>query len=470
MTTSPPKTALPDLPQSRYELVARIAAGGMATVYVGRLRGAAGFWRLCAIKRAHAHLVEDESAHEVLVTEARLASGVNHPHVVSVFDVEELDGELLLVMEYVEGATLSELCQSADMKSEVVPPAVALRIAIDACAGLHAAHEVRDEHGLRLGLVHRDVSPQNILVGLDGVSRITDFGIAKVRTGDAMVRTATGHLKGKIGYMAPEYIRGQNLDRRSDEFSLAVVVWEALTGQRLFRGGNELETMMRAINAPVPPLSRYVEGADGELDMIFERALQRSPEARYRTLVDFQSALELWAGTAGMLASRTAVAHYVEQQAGEKLAARRALVRRRLADLDGGEGQSKSGKRLIREIPPATGSETTTNAVAPLIQTRRGTSRAALIGLVGAVIGAATVLVVQSRNEQPAPAAETAPEVSAAPAASSATPPSASVSTVAPVQSSVDAGAPPVHRPLVRPLPKAPPKAGATPDPNPYGP
>jgi serine/threonine-protein kinase len=334
--------------------------------------------------------------------------------------------------------------------------------------GSRCASPSIDEHGLRLGLVHRDVSPQNILVGLDGVSRITDFGIAKVRTGDAMVRTATGHLKGKIGYMAPEYIRGQALDRRSDEFSLAVVVWEALTGQRLFRGGNELETMMRAINAPVPPLSRYVEGADGELDMIFERALERSPEARYRTLLDFQNALEMWAGTAGMLATRDEVARYVERQAGEKLAARRALVRRRLADLDGGEAQSKSGKRLIREIPPATGSETSTTAVTPLIQTRRGTSRAALIGLAGAVIGAATVLFVQSRNEEPAPAAESAPEVSVAPSASS--PPSTSASAAPPAASSVapmDAGVP-IQRPLVRPLPT--PKTATTPDPNPYGP
>jgi serine/threonine-protein kinase len=479
------KLVLPQFAQSRYELVARIASGGMATVYLGRLRGAAGFWRLCAVKRAHAHLVEDEEARELLVTEARLASRLSHPHVVSVFDVEELDGELLLVMEYVEGASLSDLTSSAETRDEVVPASVALRIAVDACAGLHAAHECHDEQGEPLGLVHRDVSPQNILIGRDGVARITDFGIAKVQSSDSMVRTATGHLKGKMGYMAPEYIRGRPVDRTSDEFALAVVTWETLTGQRLFRSGNDLETMMRALSAPIPKLSRHVEGADDELDAIFARALRRSPSERYPTLLEFQTALEIWAGTAGMLATRAEVAAYVEEHAGGKLAARRALVRKRIAELDG-ESEALSGSRPLSSgrapasEPPVTAptsahDETTTTAVKPHDpRGRRGASRALLIGIGGALLGALAVLGLQ--NRAPAPAA---PHAAPEPTTSAIAEPTAPIVTAEPsVATSTTANAAPSASPRVpapgkspfirRPQPKAPASAD-TPDPNPYG-
>src|SRR5262245_40221506 len=150
---------------SRYELLTKIAAGGMAMVYVGRLRGAAGFWRLCAIKRAHPHLVEDPELRRSLIAEARLASRIQHPNVVPISDVEELEGELLLVMDYVEGAALSELIRHASDAGRRLPPRVVVRVVLDACAGLAAAHDLKDENGTPLGLVHRDVSPQNVLVG-----------------------------------------------------------------------------------------------------------------------------------------------------------------------------------------------------------------------------------------------------------------------------------------------------------------
>jgi serine/threonine-protein kinase len=215
-----------ELPQtSRYELLVKIASGGMATVYVGRLRGVEGFSRQVAIKRAHPHLVEDPAFRRMLIAEARLAARIHHPNVVSVQDVDEADGELLLAMDYVEGAALSSLLGAAIHAERPLPPAIAVRVILDAALGLHAAHTLTDEEGHPLGLVHRDVSPHNILVGLDGVARITDFGIAKCMTSNtAGTATATGVLKGKLAYMAPEYVEHGDIDARGDVFARGVVL------------------------------------------------------------------------------------------------------------------------------------------------------------------------------------------------------------------------------------------------------
>ena len=161
---------------SRYELLVKIASGGMATVYVGRLSSVVGSSRLVAIKRAHAHLMEDPAFAKMLIEEAKLASRIHHPNVVAVQSVEEVEGELLLVMDYVEGASLADLVNYEELP---MPARVAVRALLDGCAGLQAAHELTDDDGKSLGIVHRDVSPHNILVGVDGVARLTDFGIAK---------------------------------------------------------------------------------------------------------------------------------------------------------------------------------------------------------------------------------------------------------------------------------------------------
>ena len=237
---------------SRYELLVKIASGGMATVYVGRLNTVIGTSRLVAIKRAHAHLLEDPAFSKMLIAEARLASRIHHPNVVAVQNVEELEGELLLVMDYVEGASLADLWSYEDVP---LPARVAVRAVLDACAGLQAAHELTDDDGKLLGIVHRDVSPHNILLGVDGIARLTDFGIAKSsggHTGSASQHTTTGALKGKVAYMAPEYVESGSLDARSDVFALGIVLWEALTRERLFRGGNEVESLRLILATKVP--------------------------------------------------------------------------------------------------------------------------------------------------------------------------------------------------------------------------
>lgn len=309
---------------SRYECLLKIASGGMATVYVGRLRGAKGFWRLVAIKRAHAHLVGDEVFRRALIAEAQLASHIHHPNVVSVVDVEEPSEELLLVMDYVEGASLSQLITTASKKSKHLPPEVVVRIVLDAAAGLHAAHELKDEHGAPLAIVHRDVSPQNILVGVDGSSRIADFGIAKCA--DSGQATQTG-LKGKVGYMAPEYIKARQIDRRGDVFALGVVAWEALAGQRLFKGLDELGGITAVLDATPGKLPSVAPWVPPELDECIQRALLKDPDARYADALAFARDLEAAAKAAGLDASPAAVTTSVRELFGEVLDERRETLR-----------------------------------------------------------------------------------------------------------------------------------------------
>jgi serine/threonine-protein kinase len=311
---------------SRYELLLRLAAGGTATVYVGRLRGAAGFSRLVAVKRAHQHLVEDPSFRATMLREARIASQLRHPNVVSVVDVEEVDSELLLIMDYVEGASLAALV-SPPATDLLAAARATLRIALDACAGLDAAHRAVDERGRPLGLVHRDVSPQNILVGVDGVGRLIDFGIAKVsslRSG----HTGLSLLKGKLPYMAPEYLRGEPLDPRSDVFGAGVVLWEALTGRRLFRAANEFDTLKRILELEAPPASRYVPGLPPEIDRAVARALAKARDERFESARAFGDAVEGAARAAGLLATHAEVSDLVTQRAGEAIAkVREALLK-----------------------------------------------------------------------------------------------------------------------------------------------
>ena len=314
---------------SRYELLVKIASGGMATVYVGRLNTVIGTSRLVAIKRAHAHLLEDPAFSKMLIAEARLASRIHHPNVVAVQNVEELEGELLLVMDYVEGASLADLWSYEDVP---LPARVAVRAVLDACAGLQAAHELTDDDGKLLGIVHRDVSPHNILLGVDGIARLTDFGIAKSsggHTGSASQHTTTGALKGKVAYMAPEYVESGSLDARSDVFALGIVLWEALTRERLFRGGNEVESLRLILATKVPRPSEIAPWVGKALDDVVLKSLARSPNDRFATASEMADALEVAARREDLIATASQAGGYVKKAAGDALTRRRSLIRQR---------------------------------------------------------------------------------------------------------------------------------------------
>ena len=311
---------------SRYEVLVKIASGGMGTVYVGRLRAAVGFRRLVAIKRAHAHLLESPGIAAMLGAEARLTAAIHHANVVAVHDVEEIDGELLLVMDYVEGASLAELLNRLHARASALPAAVAARIALDVCAGLAAAHDLRDDDGRHLGLVHRDLSPQNILVGVDGVARLSDFGVAKCLQDPKS--TAAGGLKGKVSYMAPEYIeRKSQLDQRSDVFGLGVVIWEALTGQRLFGAEAEIDAMRFVLSKPIPAPSALRPGLGPAFDGPVLAALRRDPMERTATARELASAIEAAARREDILAEQSVVGEFVRELVGAAIQNRRAAIR-----------------------------------------------------------------------------------------------------------------------------------------------
>ena len=225
----------------RYEVLTQLASGGMAAVYVARARGVAGFERLVAVKVLHPHLAYEEEFISMFLDEARLAARIRHPNVVPTLDISDTEGDgFFLVMEYIEGDHLGAMLGAAARGSERVAPQVIARIVLDALGGLGAAHNLLDDDGEPLRLVHRDVSPHNVMVGIDGISRLTDFGVAKAEK--RLTSTRAGQFKGKLAYMAPEQASTGFADQRSDLFSMGIILWESLTGRRLFRGENNAST------------------------------------------------------------------------------------------------------------------------------------------------------------------------------------------------------------------------------------
>jgi serine/threonine-protein kinase len=304
----------------RYRLYDVIAAGGMATVHYGRLHGELGFARTVAIKRLHRDYARDPEFVAMFMDEARLTMRVQHPNVVQTLDVVAAEGELLLVMEYVPAVSLWQLLGAARRLGERVPPPVAAAVVGDALRGLHAAHEATDEAGGPLDIVHRDVSPQNILVGTDGIARVLDFGVAKA-SGRQQV-TREGQVKGKFAYMAPEQITNVCVTRQSDVFAASIVLWEALTGTRLFEADSETALLARVLSAPIEPPSAVAPGLDPQLDRIALRGLSRDLSTRYATAREMARDLDEHAG----VPSASPVTEWVERLAGDDLARRAARV------------------------------------------------------------------------------------------------------------------------------------------------
>jgi len=311
----------PQLMLGRYALRGEVASGGMATVYLGCLQGPVGFSRLVAIKRMHPHVARDPDFSFMFLDEASLAARIQHPNVVATLDVVADEAEAFIVMEYVKGASLAALLRGEDRKRIQVGIAIAVSITIGLLSGLHAAHEARTDDGKSLEIVHRDVSPQNVLVGLDGLARITDFGVAKAAIRSGVTRD--NQVKGKLCYMAPEQMAGRHVDRRADVFAAGAVLWEMLAGRRLFTGQDTGALVARVIDAAVPPLGKYRKDVPAELEAVLRRALHGSPAQRFATAQDFADALE---EVAPRLASQRTVGAWVAARAADELARREKLV------------------------------------------------------------------------------------------------------------------------------------------------
>ena len=350
----------------RYALYDKIASGGMATIHIACTLGAVGFSRVVVVKRLHLQLATERAFVGMFVDEARLASRVRHPNVIPTLDVVAENGELFLVMDYVPGESLARLVARAAELGVDVPMSIVSAVGTGLLEGLHAAHEATSERGEPLELVHRDVSPQNVLVGVDGITRVFDFGIAKASV--RIHETEHGKLQGKVAYMSPEQITGKTVDRRTDVWAAGVVLWEMATRRRLFVGSQVADYGDAILKSAVPPPSLYASCSEG-FDRVIAKALERDPAKRFATARELATALEEVAPPAGM----RAVGDWVQSLAARSLEQRAALVkraeeatndpdnaRRLLAalelpandDADAGEDRSPSSSNLATVVNP----------------------------------------------------------------------------------------------------------------------
>jgi serine/threonine protein kinase len=305
----------------RYALFDAVGHGGTATVHLGRLMGPAGFSKTVAVKRMHENVSRDPEIAAMFLDEARISARIRHPNVVAATDLLALDGETFLVMEYVHGESLAALNDNLRSRGRRMPIEIAVHIMRDVLNGLHAAHEALDEQGDSLHLVHRDVSPHNIMIGVDGTARVLDFGIAKAL--GRLQDTHTGQVKGKLSYMAPEQLMGTPLDRRVDVFAAGIVLWETLVGRRLFLADNPGHVVQRVLTETVPSLDTFLPELSFSLVRAVARATEREAEKRFASAAEFARELE----DAAEMVSARAVGEWVRAAGGERLEQRAQRLR-----------------------------------------------------------------------------------------------------------------------------------------------
>ena len=301
-----------------YEILRRIAAGGMAEVFLAKHRGIGGFERLVCIKRILPHLSEQEDFVKMFMDEARIAANLIHPHIAQIYDIGEVDGSYYIAMEYVRGEDLRRVYNQEVGRGRAMPSEPAAQIIMGAAAGLDYAHRQSTIDGKPLGIVHRDISPQNILVTYDGHVKVVDFGVAKAA--GKMTETRTGVLKGKYSYMSPEQASGDPVDARTDIFALGITLYEVTTGTRLFKRDNEIETLHAVIECKVTPPAEVLPGYDVELESIVMRALKVDPDSRFATAGELASALEQMLIGRGHATGASTLGVYMQDLFAEKLA------------------------------------------------------------------------------------------------------------------------------------------------------
>ncbi|MGK4007733.1 serine/threonine-protein kinase [Sorangium sp. So ce1036] len=356
----------------KYRPIAEIGRGGMADVCLAVAQGPAGFNKLVVLKRARIELCEDAEILAMFLDEARLAARLNHPNVVQTYEVGN-DGErLYIAMEYLDGQPLGSL--RARVGHGRVPLPVQVRVLCDALAGIHHAHELRDFDGTPIGVVHRDVSPQNIFVTYDGVIKVVDFGIAKAA--DSLSETRTGMLKGKVSYMSPEQARGERVDRRSDVFSVGVILWEAIARKRMWKGYNDLAVLARLSIGELPSLREEAPDVDvdPEIERICLKALAPAREARYATAAELQEELERWLeehprGTTAREVGAFAADHFAEDRARIK-----QLVEEQLRDVRWTGNTPKITLADLPKLGAGPSSMTPTSTAPTMFSTARASS------------------------------------------------------------------------------------------------
>ncbi len=416
----------------RYAMYDEIAAGGMATVHLGRLVGPAGFSRTVAIKKLHPQYARDPDFAAMFLDEARLAARIGHPNVVPVIDVVKDGADLFLVMEYVHGESFSFVLRILAANRKRLPPRIVGNIIAGALAGLHAAHEATSESGKPLGIIHRDVSPQNVLLGADGVPRVLDFGVAKA-AGQAHT-TRQGEVKGKLRYMAPEQVRCGPIDRRVDIWAASVMLWEALTGHKLFHGDNDARIIMQILERDIPSPRHLAPDVPESLARVCLRGLARDRDERFATALEMATQIEAAVG----LVSPRDVGAWVRRVAQARLEDRA----RRLGEIDA-DAMTDSVAPVHASVPFGAAVKSSTDAVVAPPEIASSSDRRELVTAASSVHGRSSRLrsvatavalvglgavaafgarALGDRGSQPPAAAAQAPAVSLSPDPTPTTP------------------------------------------------
>jgi serine/threonine-protein kinase len=332
----------------KYRLLGALGSGGMADVYLAVADGPEGFRKLCVLKLLKEPMAEDEEYRAMFLDEARLAARLNHPNIVQTFEVGETHGRLMIAMEYVEGQPATRVRRR--LGPTAFPLTAGISVLCDVLDALEYAHNLADFDGSKLGIVHRDVSPQNIIVGYDGRVKLVDFGIAK--SSAAMQETQAGVLKGKVGYMAPEQAMMRDVDGRTDVFSVGVILWEAIAGRRMSEGTSTNDMLGRRIEGRDPKITEVVPDVDPHLAAICDRAMAWDPNARYGSAAELQVELEGWLKLHGVPSRKELSKALRESFAGEREQLR-SLVEQRMGDA--GSSGMRTSLSLSTYPPPSVG-------------------------------------------------------------------------------------------------------------------
>ncbi len=393
----------------RYSLIRKIATGGMGEVHLARLNSVQGVERLFAIKLLLPQFAEEQSVVDMFVTEARIAARIMHTNVCQVFELGIEEDELFICMEYLQGVPATSILKNHKPMSPV-DMSIAVAIVQQAAAGLQFAHDLRDEDGESLGVVHRDISPGNIFITTEGSAKVLDFGVVKAK--DSSHKTKTGALKGKFGYMSPEQIMAEPLDHRSDVFSLGIVLFELLTNRRLFTRESEYGTLKAITESPIPTLASFRPDLPVELGGVLAKALSRDLSVRYGSMKEFSRALSVAMKPHGGIADSAKISDYIQTKFATRLNENTKL----LQDV---QKQSTPSVPILARKSANTDTtalldegishpeEDTTDNLPPLPlgrKTRQNYSMAVAVGIVGlGVVALAAVLLL--RQKEPAPVA-----------------------------------------------------------------
>jgi hypothetical protein len=410
----------------RYRLLVPIAAGGMGQVWAARQLGSIGMNRLVAIKTALPKMQRTEDFEQLFLDEGRIAAAIQHPNVCAIYDIGNEDGELFIAMEWINGGSLSMLIRDALLHGIEIPVAVAARIVANAATGLQAAHSLADEEGKLLHVIHRDVSPQNILISGTGHVKVADFGVAKAR-GQLHQATETGAFRGKVSYMAPEQFRTKSYDRRVDIFALGCVFYQLLTGEKPFDGDDQMIVMYKVVEGDfVPPRQRRPD-IPQELEAILLKAMAQSPEDRWASAGDLARAIEGWLASTGAIVGEEEIAALVMRCFGPRIEDRAREVREASDRFGEGQGPNRSPDRTTgtTDVAVEVPQDAAIGRGGASAKRRRAAAPVA-IALLSVVVSASAGLAYR-KLKGPEPAKAGPDTVAAAAALAPATPPPAAV-------------------------------------------